>query len=371
MKSIKCILLGVALVVASFSVMAEPSPNNQNSDLIKLSQQLAKLQKLSDNAGKVTDSQDSDATLSVAQNAKPKPEDVNLENNSLADNNQSSDLPSNKDQPTDTQSNNLPKSAQQVPVSQQAFAGVLNQRLPLTPDQIRILHKAFDDAQRAAAEPAHAPAKPTASAIAVNLAPDATPPVIRLGAGYITSLVFVDGSGQPWPIKAYSVGNPEAFNIQWDQKGNTLLVQADTFYKRSNLAVMLAGLNTPIMLTLLPGQTAVDYRVDLRVPGLGPNAMLLHAGFASSNDSVMLTFLNGVPPKGAKSVQIHGDDSSQAWIFNKLLYLRTSLDVISPAWQAIMSSSDGTHIYRLEPTSVVLAVEHGKDRVMKLVVDGE
>src|SRR3990172_616860 len=105
------------------------------------------------------------------------------------------------------------------------------------------------------------PPKPTSTSLLVDLSPKAVPPVIRLGAGYITSIVFVDTTGQPWPIAAYSIGDPSAFNIQWDRKGNTLLIQASAFYKRSNLAVILRDLNTPVMITLISGQEAVDYRV--------------------------------------------------------------------------------------------------------------
>ena len=50
------------------------------------------------------------------------------------------------------------------------------------------------------------------------------------------------------------------------------MVQARSTYTYGNLAVKLAMLNTPVMLTLVPGQKVVDYRVDLRIQGLGPNA---------------------------------------------------------------------------------------------------
>jgi len=128
-------------------------------------------------------------------------------------------------------------------LSNQAFLGVLNKQLPMTPEQISNLRKAFDDTQRVAATPPAIPPRPTTSSILVNLSPSSVPPIIRLGAGYISSLVFIDSTGQPWPIEAYSVGDPGSFNIQWDKKGNTLLIQATSFYKRSNLAVILKNLN--------------------------------------------------------------------------------------------------------------------------------
>jgi intracellular multiplication protein IcmK len=255
-------------------------------------------------------------------------------------------------------------------ISNQAFLGVLNKQLPMTPEQIANLRKAFDDTQRAAATPPSIPPRPTTSSILVNLSPSAVPPIIRLGAGYISSLVFIDSTGQPWPIEAYSVGDPGSFNIQWDKKGNTLLVQATSFYKRSNLAVILKNLNTPVMLTLLPGQTAVDYRVDLRIPGAGPNAVFSQGSLPNASDPELLNVLNGIPPTNARTLKVIGDGDTRAWLVNNVLYIRTSLIIISPAWQSIMSSIDGTHAYQLQPSSIILALQHGKDKILKLILEG-
>ena len=115
--------------------------------------------------------------------------------------------------------------------------------------------------------------------------------MIRLRAGYVTSLVFLDSTGEPWPIQAYDLGNPKSFNIRWDQKGNTLMVQAMDTYQAGNLAVMLKDHNTPVMITLMPGQQEVDYRVDLRLPGLGPNAAPSVTGLPDTGNSQLLSFL--------------------------------------------------------------------------------
>lgn len=251
----------------------------------------------------------------------------------------------------------------------EAFSGVVNQMLPMSPDQISKLRQVFTESQLAAATPPGVPPRPTSTSLQINLSPQATPPVIRLCAGYITSLVFVDTTGQPWPIAAYSIGDPSSFNIQWDRKGNTLLVQSATFYKRSNLAVMLRDLNTPVMITLISGQEAVDYRVDLRVPGFGPNAVYMQNGLPDSANPVLLDVLNGIPPAGSKELKVSGGNC-QAWLLNNKLYLRTNLNVISPGWQSIMSSIDGTHAYQLQPAPVILALQNGRDKILRLTLEG-
>lgn len=251
----------------------------------------------------------------------------------------------------------------------EAFSGVVGQMLPMSPEQINRLRSIFNESQKAAAMPPGIPPRPVTSSVLVNLSPQASPPVIRLGAGYISSLVFMDSTGQPWPIQSYSIGDPTAFNIQWDKKSNTLLIQASSFYKRSNLAVILNGLDTPVMLSLLSGQEVVDYRVDLRVPGLGPNAVFVQNGLPDSANPILLDVLNGIPPKGSKTLKVSGGDC-QAWLLNNRLFLRTSLDVISPAWKSVMSSADGTHAYELQVAPVVLALQRGKDKTLILTVEG-
>ena len=252
-------------------------------------------------------------------------------------------------------------------LNQQAFANMIRSMMPLTPDQIITLRKLFDSSQQAAAEYPGVPPRPTSSSVIVNLSPGATPPVIRLGNGFITSLVFLDSTGEPWPVQAYDIGDPNSFNVEWDRIGNTLLVQSNTTYKSGNLAVMLKGQDTPVMLTLLPGQRAVDYRVDLRVPGFGPNASPTGSGLPDLANPQLLDFLNGVPPDGAQAVQINGGPC-QAWEFAGNLYLRTQLTVLSPSWLASMSSPDGTNVYEIVKSPVILASYRGK--VVQLTVEG-
>ena len=252
-------------------------------------------------------------------------------------------------------------------LNQQAFANMIRSMMPLTPDQIITLRKLFDSSQQAAAEYPGVPPRPTSSSVIVNLSPGATPPIIRLGNGFITSLVFLDSTGEPWPVQAYDIGDPNSFNVEWDRIGNTLLVQSNTTYKSGNLAVMLKGQDTPVMLTLLPGQRAVDYRVDLRVPGFGPNASPTGSGLPDLANPQLLDFLNGVPPDGAQTVQINGGPC-QAWEFAGNLYLRTQLTVLSPSWLASMSSPDGTNVYEIVKSPVILASYRGK--VVQLTVEG-
>jgi intracellular multiplication protein IcmK len=261
-------------------------------------------------------------------------------------------------------------------VNAKAFAGVPDGLMPLSSDQIKEIRRKFNKVQQAGSWVQDVPAKPVSSTVIVDLASGATPPVVRLSSGFVSSLVFLDSTGSPWPIKAYDLGDPKSFNIQWSQNesadpkdsiNNTLLIQAITMYKVANLAVMLKGLNTPIMLTLVPGQEVVDYRVDLRCPGIGPNAKSSVSNIPAAASSLLVDVINGISPGGrGKKLKVLGGDA-EAWILNKRMFLRTKMNIVSPSWVSTMSGSEGgMNAYELQPSSVVLALNNGEMTQIKI-----
>lgn len=254
-------------------------------------------------------------------------------------------------------------------IDKKAFDDMQRSVYPLNPEQIVRLKQIYQTNEYAQTSPVGTPPKPTATSQFVNLSPGSTPPVIRLSQGFVSSLVFLDSTGAPWPIAAYDLGDPSAFNIQWDKTSNTLMIQAMKLYNYGNLAVRLKGLNTPVMLTLIPGQKAVDYRVDLRVQGFGPNAqsMPMEEGIPPAASDILLHVLDGVPPPNSQRLTVNGGDA-RAWLSNEKMYVRTNLTVLSPGWIASMTSADGTHAYEMQKSPVLLVSWHGK--VMQLKVEG-
>jgi len=254
-------------------------------------------------------------------------------------------------------------------VENKAFKDMAEELFPLSPEQLLRLKQLYHSQEFAKSSPAGTPPKPIATSQIVNLSPGSTPPAIRLSQGFVSSLVFLDSTGAPWPISAYDLGNPKAFNIQWDKTSNTLMIQAMELYKYGNLAVRLQGLNTPVMLTLIPGQKAVDYRVDLRIQGYGPNAKTLPVskGLPPSASDILLHVLDGVPPPNSKRLVVSGGDA-RAWVVKNKMYVRTNLTILSPGWIASMTSADGMHAYEMNKSPVILVSWHGK--IMQLKVEG-
>jgi intracellular multiplication protein IcmK len=246
-------------------------------------------------------------------------------------------------------------------LAEQAFNKLLQKNMPLTPNQVLRLRKQIDLAQRAAAVTANTPPKPVSTTLMINLAPGATAPAIRLSQGYVSSLVFIDSTGAPWPISGYQIGNPKATNIQWDGKSNILLLQAVTAYSDSNLVIRLANLDTPITLELISGQPVVDFRVDIHVSGLGPKAKENNSieTLPAEANQLLLNILDGISPEHAKMLTIKGGDC-QGWLLDGKMYLRTRFTILSPGWLAKINSSDGMQAYEMPQSSSVLISRNGE-----------
>ena len=260
-----------------------------------------------------------------------------------------------------------PPSKPPSPEASEAFNAMMQQNMPLTPQQVVKLRQLIDSSQRAAAIPANVPPKPVSGTIMINLAPGATPPAVRLAQGYVSSLVFVDSAGSPWPIAAYDIGDPKATTIQWDNKSNILLIQALSPYSDGNLVVRLVGLPTPITLEIVSGQRVVDFRTDIHVPGIGPNTKDLPVGtqLPNSASQVLLSVLDGIAPPGSKQLTVKGGDC-QAWLLGDKMYLRTRMTVLSPGWVGKMVSPDGMIAYETQRTSSVLVSQYGNPIELKI-----
>jgi intracellular multiplication protein IcmK len=248
-----------------------------------------------------------------------------------------------------------------------AFNALLQQNMPLTPQQVIKLRQLLDISQRAAATPATVPPKPVSTTIIMNLAPGTTPPAIRLAKGYVTSLVFVDSTGAPWPIAGYYIGDPKATNIQWDSKSNILLMQAASPYSNGDIVVRLVGLMTPITLELVSGQRVVDFRTDVHVSGLGPNAkdIPLDNGLPNNANQLLLSVLDGLAPPGSKPLVVKGGDC-QAWSMGDKMFLRTRFTLLSPGWVGKMVSPDGMYAYEVQRSSSVLVSLYGEPVELKI-----
>lgn len=273
-------------------------------------------------------------------------------------------LPNSVDSDSMVQANSAlitPKAEVPLTLRQEAFRQLLEKNSPLTPEQILQFRKFQNETEQAINTPIIPPPRPISSTITVDLSPGSIPSIIRLAKGFVSSLVFVDGTGQTWPIVDYSLGNAKHFNLQVDTKTGTIFLQSMADFSTGNMAIRLAKLDTPVVLTFVTGQKEVDFRVDIQVPGRGPNALDPIGGdfLPKAAPTSLLSVLDGIPPEGSKELEFTGG-LGRAWLSHGKLILRTKMTILSPAWSATISSPDGTHVYEMMQTPLILASMNGK-----------
>lgn len=247
---------------------------------------------------------------------------------------------------------------------EQAFKNSVEGAMPLTPDQISEIIRRMSEVQEVAAPALANPERPKGitKVETISLDPGATPPVIKVAAGYVTSVMVMDATGAPWEIKDLAYVGKFNATVPEDSPYVFRILPLNRFYE-GNLTLQLVGLATPVTFRLVANEDEVYYRYDVRVPAIGPNAK--PPRFAAANtlvagDAVMMSVLSGYPPASAKRLAVSGlDDRTAAWEVGGQIYLRTPLDLLSPAWSSSTSSGDGTKVYAIPDTPVLLLSDQG------------
>ena len=203
------------------------------------------------------------------------------------------------------------------------------------------------------------------STLRISLKSGERPSVVNTRPGWISTLTFSDVTGAPWPVLSVTNGNPDAYDIKSsgpENATNIITISAKQAYVWSNIAVTLVGAKVPILMTLDPSTGEVDYRVDAQLDERGPNAsydVISSDSLPATGDSVMLSFLDGVPPESARKIKT-GHREVQAWRFDDMLYVRTSRSLLSPAYVAKQSNASGVNVYVLKEAPILLVSDDGR-----------
>ena len=265
---------------------------------------------------------------------------------------------------------------QTSPASKAAFNKLLHQYFPLTPKQISKFKEAAADQQKASSQPAvNGTSEGTSSTVVVQLKPGSIQPIVRGGAGKITSLVFTDASGNAWPIVSYSIGNADAFSVKWNKSSSVLLLQGQKLYATTNIAVMLKGLNIPVMVTLILGQKQWDYLDYIRVnadsatKAGASNEEEMMSSSVSTTSPIMVNLLDGQPPGDAQPLIVQGGQA-QVWSLpNGDYVMLTNGVLLSPRWTRRL---DGTghheHAYEFPAAPLVMVSINGQ--VQQISING-
>ncbi|MDW9479040.1 hypothetical protein GOB57_10230 [Sinorhizobium meliloti] len=243
-------------------------------------------------------------------------------------------------------------------LNKKAFDAALQTLYPLTPEQQKIVREKGDQIDRAVGEPLTA-VSPVSRSVRVSLRSGDAPPTIKTSPGWISTITFADVTGQPWPVLSVTNGNPDAYDVKnsgAEGTSNIVTISSKQAYVPSNIAVTLLGAKVPVMITLSPSTGAVDFRVDAQIDQRGPNAsydVISSDSLPATSDSIMLGFLDGVPPSEALKLRT-SDTNTQAWRYNDLLYIRTTRSLLSPAYLSKQSNVVGVNVYVLNEAPVMV-----------------
>lgn len=227
-----------------------------------------------------------------------------------------------------------------------------------------------DAYDRAMAASAGVVAKPVTRSITITQAAGEVPDVVRVAPGIPTNVVFLDSTGQPWPIEYATPGDSSKFEVVMPMAGTSSLQIRPRFsYGYSGLSVTLKNNPIPISLTLTVGQAQVDARLDVKVARRGPNAaapIIDRTGSPHATDVTLMSFLDGVPPQGSREVKT-SLSSVRAWMWNDRLVVRTDQPLVSPAWSDSTSSPSGvTNAYILPVVPSILVATDGRMMTVKI-----
>lgn len=245
-----------------------------------------------------------------------------------------------------------------------AVKSKLREQVPLSPEEIRMVRQALDDAAKAE----NAPLKnPKLQMRTVDLDIDGQAPLeVHVARGYSSSIVFFDETGAPWPLQTGvdALGDSTAFSAKTvSEQGHVATFQILKSFAQSNALVVLDGLPVPVVLRLVGSDDKVDSRLSVRVPRMGPNAQV-RAVFRDEIDNApadMMAFLNGERMADAVPYQLKGVPG-EVLMRKGQLFLRTRANLMSPAPLRSLVSATGYNVYTLPPVTHLLFSVDGEMR---------
>ena len=237
---------------------------------------------------------------------------------------------------------------------------LLDRTSPLTVDEIKRLRSAIAERERAWNENIDSRPPPRARVVEhrQDLSPGITPPIVRVAIGQGALVTFVGADGQPWRVTAAENFNPVGIKVS-GLAPHVLSVSLRGPSASGSVGVMLDGVPTGVTFNVVPAQTETDHRVEMVVP-LSRQAATTNGGEALSipslNTAELSAFLQRVPPTQARELAAQGASVPVlAWQMGQdRLIVRTTSLVVSPGIYRRHSSSDGTHVFELPLTPVVM-----------------
>lgn len=246
--------------------------------------------------------------------------------------------------------------------NKEAYEDAVDNKVPLSPEQILNLRALLRDAEIAKNAPLQGPMDNAIRTIDIDV--DAPKPIVlNVSSGYASSIVFFDHSGSPWPIEGDIIGNTDSFKSTRGPNGKTHIgvFEIKKQFTESNALINLVGLDVPIVVRLHGNDKTVDSRLSVRIPKFGPNSKVeaYSSGELNEISSDSLKVLNGDKLPNGKRYSLNGVQGEVTYA-NGTLYIRTRANLISPPWKNFVNSATGYKVYELPPVDNLLFAVDGE-----------
>ncbi len=263
-----------------------------------------------------------------------------------------------------TQSPEVSKTKAESDLRKDALKAASGQMMPLKPTEIRKLLEMYDETTQAAETPVYPTPEPESAFQTISLDPGAKPLVVKTAIGNVTTLSIVDITGQPWPIQDLTWAGD--FQIEQPESGSHMLrVTPTSQFATGNISMRLVGLNPPVIFSLKAERKSVHVRLDVQIPEVGPKGVLppveTPVTTKAGDDDMTAVLMGVVTGEGSEHLKVDGvDGRTTAYNQGGMMYVRTPYTMLSPAWTKSVQSADGTKVYALNFTPVVLLSDKGK-----------
>lgn len=199
------------------------------------------------------------------------------------------------------------------------------------------------------------------------------PIIIRTSPSKVSSIIFFDSTGAPWPIEYALPGDEEMFTITpAGSEKNVATIIAGKNFVQSNAVLGLVGLPTTIVLELQADPYNTDSRKSLRLPRTGPKAKQISVAtqdLVENSPPELLSLMNGSKLAGSKLLKLDGVKSGNAYLYNGYIYLTSKYILMWPAALNSASSPTGKNVYKLHKSAKNLIFSVDGEKAYAKIVD--
>ncbi len=188
----------------------------------------------------------------------------------------------------------------------------------------------------------------------ITNSPGADLPLIRLDGRNIATILMTDVYNNPWSID-YVINDDNAIKVITDEnnpENSSLTIQSLNRNGSGTFVVKLKDNPVPVVFQFVSGQKKIDCFITAKLDKPSPNANIKTESISTSAmDGSLNSTLYGVAPKDSKKLKTSSDAVTAWQTKDGKVVLRTKYKLLSPAYESVVRSPDGTFVYKTQLTS--------------------